>query len=250
MSFGDGALLVIAACGAGALNAIAGGGSFLSFPALLLVGVPAVSANATSTVALWPASLAATLAYRDELRASREQLIWLSAVSLGGGIFGALLLLLTPTKVFEGAVPFLLLLATLVFTFGDMVRARLPAIGSRQVVMPIWVLISIYGGYFGGGMGLMMLAALALASVGDIHRMNALKSVLCVLVNGVAVAVFAVAGAVHWAEAGLMIGGSIVGGYLGARVARRVEPKRVRPVVVVIGWALTAAFFYRWLRAA
>lgn len=247
MSFGDGALLVLAAVGAGALNSIAGGGSFLSFPALVLTGMPAIAANATSTVALWPGTLASTLAYREELKASRAELIWLSAVSLGGGIIGALLLLLTPSKVFEGMVPFLLLAATLVFTFGERVRARLPATASRQVVMPVWVLISVYGGYFGGGMGLLMLAALTVAGIGDLHRMNALKSGLGLLVNGVAVAVFAVAGMVQWAQGGLMIGGSIAGGYLGARLARRIDPKRVRPVVVALGWALTVAFFARWL---
>ncbi|MBK7861637.1 MAG: sulfite exporter TauE/SafE family protein [Archangiaceae bacterium] len=245
MGFWDAALLVLAACGAGALNAIAGGGSFLSFPALVLTGVPALSANATSTVALWPGSLASTLAYRDELRASREHLIWLSAVSLGGGICGALLLLLTPSKTFEAMVPFLLLIATLMFTFGEALRRRVPALGARQVVMPLWVLISVYGGYFGGGMSLMMLAALTLAAVGDLHRMNALKSGLGVLVNGVAVAVFAVAGAVQWAQAGLMVVGSVLGGYLGARLARKVDPKRVRPLVVALGWGLTAAFFWR-----
>jgi uncharacterized membrane protein YfcA len=247
MPLGDATLLVLAACGAGALNSIAGGGSFLSFPTLVFLGVPPVIANATSTVALWPGSLASTLGYREELRAERERLIWLSAVSLGGGIFGALLLLLTPSRVFEALVPFLLLAATLVFTFGDRVRKRLSG-ASRVVVMPLWTLISIYGGYFGGGMGLLMLAALTVAGLSDLHRMNALKSGLGVLVNGVAVAVFAVAGAVQWAPAGLMIMGSIFGGYLGARLARRVDPQRVRPVVVGLGWALTVAFFYRWLR--
>jgi hypothetical protein len=248
MALGDGALLVLAACGAGALNSIAGGGSFLSFPALVLTGVPPVLANATSTVALWPGSLASTLGYREELRAERERLVWLSAVSLGGGVAGALLLLLTPSKVFEGLVPFLLLAATLVFTFGDAVRARLPAASSsRGAVTALWALIAVYGGYFGGGMGLLMLAALTLLGMSELHRMNALKSGLGVLVNGVAVAVFAVAGAVQWAQAGLMIAGSMVGGYAGARLARRVDPKRVRPVVVFLGWTLTVAFFYRWL---
>jgi uncharacterized membrane protein YfcA len=112
-------------------------------------------------------------------------------------------------------------------------------------VLGLWLLISIYGGYFGGGQGLMMLAALTLAGRTDIHRMNALKSALSALVNGVAVAIFAVAGAVQWLPACVMIAGAVVGGYGGARIARRVEPKRVRPVVVALGWVLTAAFFYR-----
>ncbi len=242
----DGALLVLSAFGAGALNSVAGGGSFLSFPALVLTGVPALNANATSTVALWPGSVTSTFGYRTELAAERERLSWLAAVSLGGGAAGALLLLWTPVRVFEGLVPFLLLAATLVFTFGDSVRKRL-TLASRGAVTVAWAAIAVYGGYFGGGMGLLMLAALTLLGMTDIHRMNALKSALGVLVNGVAVAIFAVAGAVQWAEAGLMVIGSMAGGYAGARLARRVEPKRVRSAVVVMGWALTAAFFYRWV---
>jgi len=246
MTLTDGALLVLAACGAGALNSVAGGGSFLSFPALVLTGVPALNANATSTVALWPGSVASTFGYRAELGSERERLAWFSAVSLAGGAAGALLLLWTPVRIFEGLVPFLLLAATLVFTFGDAVRSRLK-LASRGAVTVTWAAIAVYGGYFGGGMGLLMLAALTLLGMSDLHRMNALKSALGVLVNSVAVAVFAVAGAVHWPQAGLMVAGSIAGGYAGARIARRVPPKRVRPAVVVLGWALTAAFFYRWI---
>lgn len=236
---------MLAALLAGALNSIAGGGSFLSFPALVLTGVPSIAANATSTIALWPGSLASALGYRKELDLERERLRWLTPLSLGGGALGAVLLLVTPAKVFEALVPFLLLIAALVFTFGDALRKQLPASGSRGAVMAVWLLISVYGGYFGGGMGLLMLAALSLAGVTDLHRMNALKSALGTLVNGVAVVIFAVAGAPHWVPVGLMVVGSIAGGYFGAVIARRIDPKRVRPVVVVLGWTLTAAFFYR-----
>ncbi|MBL8957310.1 MAG: sulfite exporter TauE/SafE family protein [Myxococcaceae bacterium] len=246
MSLGEAALLVLAAFAAGALNSVAGGGSFFTFPALVLAGVPALSANATSTVALWPGSVASTAGYRVELAAEPERVKWLAPVSLAGGAAGALLLLWTPVHVFEGLVPFLLLTATLVFTFGDAVRRRL-SLASRGAVTAAWAVISVYGGYFGGGMGLLMLAALTLLGMADIHRMNALKSAMGVLVNGVAVAIFAAAGAVQWADAGLMVAGTVAGGYAGARLARRVEPKRVKPAVVAMGWALTAAFFYRWL---
>jgi uncharacterized membrane protein YfcA len=244
MSMAQAALLVAAAFGAGALNSIAGGGSFLSFPALVFSGVPAVAANATSTVAIWPGSVASAWGYRTELASERERLLSLSLISLVGGVAGALLLLLTPSRVFEAMVPFLLLLATLIFTFGDAVRARVKA-GSRASVLVLQVAIAIYGGYFGGGMGLMMLAAFTLMGMTDIHRMNALKSALGTLINGAAVVTFAIAGVVQWLPAGLMIAGAIAGGFGGAVLARRVDPKRVKPVVIVLGWVLTAAFFYR-----
>ncbi len=244
MTTGPIALLVAAAFGAGALNSIAGGGSFLSFPALVFVGVPAVSANATSTVALWPGSIASAFGYREELAAERERLVSMALVSIVGGIAGALLLLLTPSQVFERLVPFLLLVATLVFTFGEALRRRLKP-GSRAAVLVSQLGLATYGGYFGGGLGLMMLAAFALAGVADIHRMNALKTALGALINAVAVVIFAIAGVVQWLPAVLMMGGSIAGGFIGAVIARRVDPKRVRPVVVVLGWLLTAAFFYR-----
>jgi uncharacterized membrane protein YfcA len=247
MSTGEIALLVAAAFAAGAMNSIAGGGSFFSFPALVFAGVPAVAANATSTVALWPGSLAASLGYRQELAEERPRLVSLSLISLAGGIGGALLLLLTPGRVFEALVPFLLLLATLVFTFGDAARARVKT-RSKLFAQVLQLVISVYGGYFGGGMGLMMLAAFTLMGMTDIHRMNALKSALAVLINGVAVAIFAVAGVVHWAAAGLMIAGSIAGGLVGASLSRRVDSKRFKKVVIVLGWALTAVFFYRSLR--
>jgi uncharacterized membrane protein YfcA len=244
MTPGDIALMVGAAFGAGALNSIAGGGSFLSFPALVFAGVPAIAANATSTVALWPGALAATYGFRQELGAERERLVSLSLVSLVGGLAGALLLLLTPSKTFEGLVPFLLLLATLVFTFGERLRSRIHA-GSKGTFLVLQAIISVYGGFFGGGMSLMLLAAFAVAGITDIHRMNALKSALGVLINGVAVATFAVAGIVQWPAAGLMIVGSIAGGFLGAVVSKKFPAKKVKPVVIALGWVLTAVFFYR-----
>jgi uncharacterized membrane protein YfcA len=146
--------------------------------------------------------------------------------------------------VFEAMVPFLLLVATLIFTFGDAVRARVK-VGSRTSVVVLQVVIAIYGGYFGGGMGLMMLAAFTLMGMTDIHRMNALKSALGALINGAAVVTFALAGIVQWGPAALMVAGSIAGGFGGAVMARRVDPKRVKLVVIVLGWVLTAAFFYR-----
>ena len=239
-------LLFSAAVLGGALNSVAGGGSFITFPALIFAGVTPISANATSTVALWPGSLASSVGYRVELRAERANLRWLSALSALGGLVGAVTLIETPRELFERLLPFLLLLATLVFTFGDALRARLgSATLSRPAVAAAQLLIAIYGGYFGGGMGLMMLAAFTFLGMTELHRMNALKSALGVVINGIAVAAFTLAGKVEWASAGVMVAGAALGGFAGASLARRVEPSKLRPVVVVIGWAITSWFFWR-----
>jgi uncharacterized membrane protein YfcA len=241
-------LLFGAAALGGALNSVAGGGSFLTFPALVFTGVQPISANATSTVALWPGSLASAVGYREELKAEGANLRWLAALSAAGGLIGALVLIETPKELFANLLPFLLLLATVVFTFGDRLRARLQgAAPSRGLVAAVQLAISIYGGYFGGGMGLMMLAAFTFLGISGIHRMNGLKSALGVIINGVAVVTFVVAGQIDWHAAPLMIAGAAVGGFGGASLARRIEPGKLKPVVIAIGWAMTAWFFWRWL---
>ncbi len=246
MDVGDAALLFGAAFAGGTLNSVAGGGSFLTFPALVFTHADLVVANATSSVALWPGSIASALGYREELKAEGANLRWLAALSALGGLIGSLTLIATPSSIFNTLVPFLMLLATLVFTFGERLRAGLKsAEASRPVVMGVQLAISIYGGYFGGGMGLMMLAAFTLLGMTQLHRMNALKSGLGVLINGVAVAIFAISGKIAWAPAGVMVIGAVLGGFGGASLARKVAPAKVRPVVVCIGWTMTAAFFWR-----
>lgn len=253
MTLGEGALLTVAAAAAGALNSIAGGGSFFSFPALLLTGVGPIEANATSAVALWPGSVAASAGYRKHLGGDRAVLLALGAASLLGGLLGAVLLVRTPPELFMRLLPFLLLAATSVFTFGEPLRQRLTGrFGQHTLLAPlalIQLVVATYGGYFGGGMGLMMLAAFSLLWNGDLHRMNALKSLLAVLINAVAIAAFVVAGKVAWAEAGIMILGATAGGYGGAFLALKFDPRRVRVLVVIFGWALTAYFFWRSLRS-
>lgn len=242
------ALLVLAALLGGALNAVAGGGSFFTFPALLVAGVPAVPANATSAVALWPASVASAAAFREDLKHGRRELWALGAVSLLGGLVGALLLLLTPERAFEGLVPWLLLVATLVFAAGPWATARLRARDLRLPLVGMAVVqfvVATYGGYFGGGMGIMMLAAFAAMGMEDIHAMNGLKAILGVLINGVAIAAFIAAGIVAWPYALLMLAAGVVGGYAGARLSRRVPKNAVRGFVVVVGALLTAYFFAR-----
>jgi uncharacterized protein len=240
-------LLSVAALAAGAINAVAGGGSFLTFPALIFVGVPPLVANATSTAAVWPAAVASALGYREELKREGSVSMRLGLVSAAGGVLGALGVIGTPQQFFVAVLPVLLLIATLVFTFGEALRARLQSLGE----VPFWVVVlcqfvvAIYGGYFGGGMGLMMLALFSLLGPQRLHAMNGLKSVLGVAINLTALITFVVAGMVDWPRAGLMAVAASVGGYFGARLAQRVSPRRVKVLVVVLGWTITALFFAR-----
>jgi uncharacterized protein len=241
------ALLFLAAAIGGAINSVAGGGSFVAFPALLFAGVPAVPANATNTIALWPGSVASAVAYRHELHDVRRELLPLGAASLVGGIAGSVLLLRTSDRTFVLLIPWLLLFATALFAFGGGVtgRIRAGASSSLWVAIASQLFIGVYGGYFGGGIGIMMLAVLSLLGMTDIHRMNSLKAVLGTLVNGVAVVAFVIAGAVAWAPGGVMIVGGVAGGYAGAAVARRVEPRAVRRLVLAVAWSMTGYFFLR-----
>ena len=238
---------------AGALNSVAGGGSFISFPMLIFTGVPAINANATNTVALWPGTIASAGAYRAELAIHRELAV-LAAVSVLGGLIGAELLLHTPPATFVRLIPYLLLAATLLFTFGGSLTRRLRArlaVSENSSDPPVLCLalvqfaIAIYGGYFGGGIGILMLAALSVMGMENIHEMNAVKTVLASCINGVAVVTFVVASAIYWPQAIVMVIGAIVGGYGGAHVARRLPPLLVRRFVIVVGFGMTLYFFIR-----
>lgn len=260
-------LFVVALAG-GALNSVAGGGSFLALPALLSVGVPAVSANATTTLALVPGSLSSAIAYRREVGAARAWLLRLGAVSVLGGLIGGWLLIRTSDLKFLRLLPWLMLAAALTFTFGARIVTRLrgrpqpleeepspPASASAihegpKTSVPLWILlfqlvVATYGGYFGGGIGIMMLAGLAVAGMTDIHEMNGIKSMLAVAINGVALAEFIAGGAIAWGPGVVMMAGGIVGGYTGASLARRLPAVAVRVVVVGIAWLMTIYFFWR-----
>src|SRR5579885_3363506 len=235
----------------GALNSVAGGGSFISFPALIFTGVPAINANATNTVALWPGTVASAAAYGKELAVHRGVPV-LAAVSLVGGVIGAELLLHTPPATFVHLIPWLLLAATLLFTFGGdltrQLRARLTnSSGSAEPsllgIALVQLVIAIYGGYFGGGIGILMLAALSVMGMANIHEMNAIKTVLASCINGVAVITFVIAGAIYWPQAIVMVVGAVAGGYGGARIARRLPPLLVRRFVIAVGFAMTMYFF-------
>ncbi|MGO9836877.1 MAG: sulfite exporter TauE/SafE family protein [Polyangiaceae bacterium] len=250
MSIATGVLLFGAAVLGGAINSVAGGGSFVTFPALLFAGIPAVPANATSTIALWPGTVASVLAYRRELRDVRRELLPMGVASLAGGLGGSVLLLRTSDRTFVLLIPWLLLFATVIFSFGGPVAKRLSH-GARAPLAPATaaqLLVSVYGGYFGGGAGIMMLAILSVLGMADIHRMNALKALLGALINGVAVVAFVVAGAVAWTPGVVMIAGGITGGYAGAAIARRVDPKHVRGLVLGVAWTMTAYFFVHTYR--
>ena len=243
--------LFFAAAIGGGLNSVAGGGSFVAFPALLFAGVAPIPANATNSVALWPGSAASAIAYRRELSEVRHELVPLGAAALAGGLAGSILLLRTPEQSFVLLIPWLLLCATVLFTLGGALRSRMRKVQAPLAVAVVaQLIISIYGGYFGGGMGIMMLAVLSLLGMTDIHRMNGIKTVLATLVNGIAVAAFVVARMVEWGPGVVMIAGGISGGYAGAAIARRVDAKYVRALVLVIAWGMTVYFFARtyWVK--
>jgi uncharacterized membrane protein YfcA len=254
LHIGQAIFLLVAAGIAGALNALAGGGSFISFPALLFIRVPAVAANATNTVALWPGLAASAVAYVKRLNAPPRVLVPLLATSVAGGWAGALLLLRTPQHTFLRLVPWLLLGGTLLFAFGNSMRSiagntavvdDLRNISWRAILMSsiAELLVSIYGGYFGAGIGFMTLAMLAMLGMRDIHAMGAIRTLLAVAINAAAVVAFIAADAVLWPQCVVMIVGSLTGGWFGAHYAQKADPIKVRAVVIGVGISMSAYFF-------
>ena len=230
------------------MNAVAGGGSLLTFPALVFTGVPAVIANASSTVALFPGALASAWGYRKDFT-SFEGVSFRSIVlvSFIGGTAGALLLLSTPERTFDVIVPWLLLAATLVFIFGPRIAQSAPQL-LRVRPLPFLVihfLLGIYTGYFGGAIGLITLAMWSLFGLTDARAMNPNKILLGGLTNTAAVICFVVAGKVWWTPSLVMLGGAVAGGYIGARFGRRLNPRVVRYLVIAISVAATIVFFVR-----
>jgi uncharacterized membrane protein YfcA len=236
----------------GALNSVAGGGSFIAFPALLFTGVPPIPANATNTLALWTAAAASGGAYRSKLDVPRRMMIPLLAASLVGGLVGAFLLLKTPAHTFMRVLPWLTLGATLLFAFGKKLAGGRRSVIEHETTRSALIgatlfqlAVAVYGGYFGGGMGIVMLAMLAVLGMTDVHAMNALKSVLGFVINGVAVVTFIIAGAVYWKHGIIMIVGGIVGGYLGAHYAMKMPQSWIRVFVVLVGAGMTVYFFWK-----
>ncbi|MBO3463690.1 sulfite exporter TauE/SafE family protein [Aetokthonos hydrillicola Thurmond2011] len=236
---------------AGGLNAVAGGGTFITFPALIFTGVPPITANATNNTAIWVAALASAGAYRKDLGVKREVFLLLCSISLVGGVIGSLALLYTSADVFKKLIPYLLLLATLVFTFGDALRGWLQLHSQKSTVESVPIInlalaqfaIAIYGGFFGAGLGILMLATLSFLGIKSIHTMNAFKIFLGTCVNGVAIIPFIFAGVIAWQQAILMAVGGSLGGYLSAHYARRVNPQLIRKFVIFVGFTMTIYFF-------
>jgi hypothetical protein len=238
-----GVLLAVAGFLGGAVNSVAGGGSLISFPALLAVGYPSVTANVTNTVALWPGYVGATAAYRRELEGQRSRLVVLGATSIAGGAAGSVLLLTTPASVFKAAVPWLILLACLLFGLQPLAartlaKRRATSKEHRSVGLHVAVFFAaVYGAYFGAGLGIVLLAVLGLVIAESLQKLNGLKQVLSVLVNSVAVVAYGAFGPVAWTAVAIMAVASLAGGRLGGSFARRLSPVILR--VVVLGFGVT-----------
>ncbi len=244
------AIVAGAAFLAGALNSVAGGGTFFSFPALLAAGVPPVAANASNSVALWPASLSGAWAYRKELARYKRYLIPMGIVSFVGGVGGGLLLLSTRDATFGQLIPWLLLFATVLFAFSGrlgMLLRGAKAVKPRNTpgALAGHAVVSVYGGFFGAGMGIMMLASLAMSGHDDVHEINAIKNLLSAVIYSVTVLTFVIAGAVSWPHTLVMLATATLGGYIGASVARKIPPLWLRSFIITVGCVLTVFYFYK-----
>ena len=243
-------VLLLAAFVAGALNAVAGGGSFLTLPALVFTGVPPVAANATGTVALLPGYAAGAWGFREDMQAppglSMKSVVLLSLI---GGSLGAALLLFTPNELFRKVVPWLLLAATAMFAFGPQLRAwaagknaahATPSMAKAAAGM---LIVAIYGGYFNGGLGILLLALFGLLGQTSLNAMNGMKNLVSALLTAIAVVIYAVGGIVEWKLALVMMAAATLGGYLGARVARKIAPHVLRWGIVATGLVMAGLFF-------
>jgi uncharacterized membrane protein YfcA len=255
MEFTTVALLAASGLAAGLVNAIAGGGTFFTFSALIAAGLPPIVANATSAVAVTPANLSSAWAYRRELAANIKRFAALGVVSLIGGLGGAYILTVTDNASFRQLVPWLLLFATLLFAASPRIVALARAIGKQEGAHPsakAWaaglafqLIVSVYGGFFGAGMGIVMLAALAITEGDDFHLINSAKHLCSTLIQLVAVVLFVAKGLVSWPET-LVVGiASVVGGYLGVVFGRRLSAAAIRWLVIAVGAILTLYFFYQ-----
>ncbi len=240
---------------AGAINSVAGGGTLVTFPTLIFLGLPSVTANATSTVSIWPGSLGGMWGYRREMRGTDPRFLALVIPSLIGGVTGALLLRFTPPALFDRLVPFLILFATVLFMVQKPVTSRVQQSGAAYHstkwfagALAFQLAVALYGGYFGAGIGILMLAALGILGLNDIHQMNGLKNFFALCINGVAALYFIWARMVYWPDVFVMAVGAIAGGIGGAGVARRIGRTAVRRIVIAIGFGMAISLFLKkWL---
>jgi uncharacterized protein len=245
-------LVFAAALIAGGINSVAGGGMLVSFPTLIWLGIPPITANATNTVAIWTGTLGSAWGYRRELRGVDPRVYALVVPSVVGSIAGAILLSYTPSDVFDRLVPFLILFATFLFMAQEPIQRRfnLSAAHAARSHWLSWTMffqlaVALYGGYFGAGIGIVMLAVLSLMGHTDIHQMNGLKNLLATCINIVAAVYFAFAGLVFWPDAFVLAAGAMTGGIGGAHIARRIGRNAVRRVVIVVGFAMALSLMLR-----
>ncbi len=249
MSLADIVLLAVAGFLSGAINAVAGGGTFLTFGAMSLTGVPPISANATSSITQFPGYVTSTLAYWSDLKRMWREAILLCIISVAGALVGSVILLSLDNPSFRAMVPWLLIGATALFAAGPWLRPK-PQPGRADVALGpvpggiLQFLTAIYGGFFGAGMGVMMLAALGLTQPGDYHRWNALKNMLAMIIAAVAILVFVAGDVVAWPQALIMIPAGALGGYGGVWLARRVPQPVIRGFVIVVGLLLAIYYFF------
>jgi uncharacterized membrane protein YfcA len=253
LDFPHAAAAFAAAFAAGMINSVAGGGTLVSFPTLIWLGMPSIAANATSTVAIWPGVLGGMWGYRRELRTAEKRVFVLVVPSVIGGVAGALLLRVTPTSTFDRLVPFLILFATVLFMAQEAVQRRLKLANPEAHKSTSWLvgalffqlLVALYGGYFGAGIGILMLAALGVLGFTDIHQMNGMKNFFGGCINGVAAIYFIWAKMVYWPYVVIMAIGAITGGYIGANTARRLGRQMVRRIVIAIGFGMALSLFWK-----
>jgi hypothetical protein len=254
-SLGTSVFLFFAALVAGAMNAVAGGGTFITFPALLFTHLPAIPANATNTAAVWPGSVASSVAYRKVLTPETWRILWpLVIMCFVGALLGAHILLHTPPETFVKLIPWLLLCATLIFATSGKITSWIQSRKNGDMRSWLWIaggfalqlVIAMYVGYFGAGAGILVLALLALMGQKNIHTMNGMKTVIVSVANAVALVTFIVAKIVIWPQALIMIAGSLIGGYGGAHIAQRMKQIYVRRAVIAIGLAMSIYFFARY----
>jgi len=241
-------ILVIAAFLAGILNSIAGGGSFLTFPALVFAGIPPIAANATSAVAVFPGYLGAVAGFRKELLSfERNRLFRFLVVAMLGGLVGSMLLLVTSNTIFTLLVPWLLLFATVLFTCGERLLNFLKSSSGKIHLPELFTLfcVSVYGGYFNGGLGIILLAVLLLLGLQDLNLMNGIKNGISFCISIVSVVTFAVAGLVHWPQAIVMMTAATFGGYFGAIVAKKIPSVVLKYFITIIGLIMSVIFFVR-----
>ncbi|OCW59556.1 sulfite exporter TauE/SafE family protein [Hoeflea olei] len=241
------ALLIGAGLVGGACNAVAGGGTFFTFPALLAAGVPPVAANATSAISIWPGHATSLFGYREELRRHAGRLKSAAPAFVLGSLIGAWLLSVTGNGLFRQLIPWLLLAATVLFAIGPRLRSWIAPTGSgtlpKPVIFLIDLLVAIYGGYFGAGLGILLMAVLTLIGLSDVNEANAVKNALATIVSSLAVAVFIVTGIIAWGPGAAVLAGAVAGGYLGARFARWINPRILRAIIIAVGLGLSWIYF-------